>query len=192
MWERVARDAADDAGTGDGAARWHAPREHRRRLLAVVAVRRRRWPGWPSAWARRPARRRYSGIGGSVPHVLRHRGGTGDQGGRPRPRADHRRGGTGHRPPPQEGGRAAAVVVQAGREAALPDGHGLRPLRDQPRRLRGLPHLRALRQRPPGAPRARARRAPRRAGPGHGADDRGRRARARTPGSPWRAAPTRS
>ena len=84
------------------------------------------------------------------------RGGRGDPGGRPRPRAARRRGGVGHRPPPEEGRRAAAVVVPAGREAAVPDGHGLRPLRDQPLGLRGLPDLRAVRQRAAGPPRAAA------------------------------------
>ncbi len=69
MWERMARDAADDAGTGDGAAILHA-------LESIDVVYSQSWQ-YDDAVARlaerlgaSPARRRYSGIGGSVPHVL--------------------------------------------------------------------------------------------------------------------------
>ena len=69
MWERTARDAADDAGTGDGAGILHA-------LESIDVVYSQSWQ-YDDAVARlserlgaSPARRRYSGIGGSVPHVL--------------------------------------------------------------------------------------------------------------------------
>ena len=69
MWERVARDAADDAATGDGPAILHA-------LESIDVVYSQSWQ-YDDAVARladrlgaSPARRRYSGIGGSVPHVL--------------------------------------------------------------------------------------------------------------------------
>ncbi len=69
MWERVARDAADDADTGDGPAILHA-------LESVDVVYSQSWQ-YDDPVARlaerlgaSPARRRYSGIGGSVPHVL--------------------------------------------------------------------------------------------------------------------------
>jgi acetyl-CoA C-acetyltransferase len=69
MWERTTRDAADDAGTGDGVAILHA-------LQSIDVVYTQSWQyDDPAArLAERlgasPARRRYSGIGGSVPHVL--------------------------------------------------------------------------------------------------------------------------
>jgi acetyl-CoA C-acetyltransferase len=69
MWERVARDAADDAGTRDGAAILDA-------LEGIDVVYSQSWQ-YDDAVARladrlgaSPRRRHYSGIGGSVPHVL--------------------------------------------------------------------------------------------------------------------------
>ncbi len=141
-----------------------------------------------------PARRRYSGIGGSVPHVLAAEAAQEIRAGNldlalltgAEALATVRR--------LKKAGEKPAVVVQAGGEAALPDGHGVRPLGDQPLGLRGVPDLRAVRQRAAGAPRAGARRAPGRAGPGHGGHDvgGGGEPTERTPGSPWRARPTRS
>jgi acetyl-CoA C-acetyltransferase len=65
----VTRDAADDAGTGDGPAILHA-------LESIDVVYSQSWQ-YDDAVARlgerlgaAPLRRRYSGIGGSVPHVL--------------------------------------------------------------------------------------------------------------------------
>jgi acetyl-CoA C-acetyltransferase len=69
MWEQLARAAADDAGTSDGAAVLVG-------LQSIDVVYSQSWQ-YDDAVARlsdrlgaAPARRRYSGIGGSVPHVL--------------------------------------------------------------------------------------------------------------------------
>ena len=129
MWEQMARDAAVDTGATDPSSVLGA-------LESIDVVYSQSWQ-YDDAVARlaerigaSPARRRYSGIGGSVPQVLAERG-------RREIRAGHldlalltgaealatvRR--------LKKAGEKPQWSFRPGREAALPDGHGLRPVRD--------------------------------------------------------------
>ena len=90
MWEQVAREAAADTGVADASALLAA-------LESIDIVYSQSWQ-YDDAVARlserigaSPARRRYSGIGGSVPLVLATDVAREIRAGRPRPGADHRR-----------------------------------------------------------------------------------------------------
>ncbi len=91
MWERVARDAAADAGGRVSGALGE--------LEGIDVVYSQSWQ-YDDAVQRlsdrlgaSPARRRYSGIGGSVPHVLAVEAAACDPGRRPRLLTARRRGG---------------------------------------------------------------------------------------------------
>ena len=84
----------------------------------------------------------------------------------------------------KKAGEQPAVVVQAGEKRPFPWTWTSTPPRSATPSSRRT-YLRTLRQRPPGTRRMGARRPPRRTGPGHGADDRGRR------GEPARVVPRR-
>ena len=148
MWEEMARAAAADAGVPGALAALES--------IDVVFTQSWQYDDPPARLARTVGRHvgpaELFGPRGLGPPGAGLRHGRPDDGRPPRPRPDRRRRGAGHRPPAQEGRREAAVVVQAGRAPALPHGPAVPPLRDQPRRLRGLPDLRHVRQRTAGAP----------------------------------------
>ena len=152
MWERVVRDAAADAGGRVAGALGE--------LEGVDVVYSQSWQ-YDDAVQRlsdrlgaSPARRRYSGIGGSVPHVLAVEAARAIRAGDldfsllvgAEALATVRR--------LKKAGERPAWSFRPDGEAPVPDGHAVRPLGDQPLRLRGLPDVRAVRQRTAGASRA--------------------------------------
>ena len=155
MWEQVARAAADDAGG--------APRRRSAQLESIDVVYSQSWQyddavGAPGRAARSvAAAARYSGIGGSVPHVLAAEAARDIAAGDldlalivgAEALATVRR--------LKKAGEKPQWSFKPAEKRPVPDGHGVRPLRDHPLRLRGLPDLRPLRQRAAGPSRARPR-----------------------------------